>query len=107
MQKRIRDAQLLVKLFRKGDNFFRKRVNLFRKVVYSVRKANINKYHFLVTGSSFILCIALFPYHGDSSGAILEVPSEALLHLSVISRSSLGKMRQGTREGNLKIWCRV
>ena len=37
------DAQLLVKLFRKGDNFFRKRVNLFRKVGYSVRKANINK----------------------------------------------------------------
>ena len=46
----------------------------------------------------FILCIALFPYHGDSSGAILEVPSEALLHLSVVSRSSLGKMRQGIRD---------
>ena len=43
MQKRIGDAQLLVKLFRKGDNFFRKRVNLFRKVGYYVRKANINK----------------------------------------------------------------
>jgi hypothetical protein len=28
----------------------------------------------------FILCIALNPQSGDSSGAILEVPSEALLH---------------------------
>ena len=27
-----------------------------------------------------ILCIALIPQSGDSSGAILEVPSEALLH---------------------------
>ena len=52
----------------------------------------------MVTGSSFILCIALFPYHGDSSGAILEVPSEALLHLSVISQSSLGVFREGIRE---------
>ena len=51
-----------------------------------------------MVGSSFILCIALFPYHGDSSGAILEVPSEALLHLSVVSRSSLGGIREGIRE---------
>ena len=29
----------------------------------------------------FILCIALFPYYGDSSGAILGVRSAALLHL--------------------------
>ena len=28
-----------------------------------------------------ILCIALNPQSGDFSGAILEVPSEALLHL--------------------------
>ena len=48
---------------------------------------------------SAILCIALFPYYGDSSGAILEVPSEALLHLSVVSRSSVGGIRQGIREG--------
>ena len=27
-----------------------------------------------------ILCIALIPQSGNSSGAILEVPSEALLH---------------------------
>ena len=46
----------------------------------------------------FILGIALFPYYGDSSGAILEVPSEALLHLSVFSRSSVGGRRQGIRE---------
>ena len=59
---------------------------------------NINKKHFWRAGSSFILCIALFPYHGDSSGAILEVPSEALLHLSVVSRSSLGGIREGIRE---------
>ena len=50
----------------------------------------------------FILCIALFPYYGDSSGAILEVPSEALLHLSVFSRSSLGGIRQSIREGKEK-----
>ena len=59
--------------------------------------ANLNKTHFWRAGSSFILCIALFPYHGDSSGAILEVPSEALLHLSVISRSSLGKIGEDIR----------
>ena len=73
-------------------------IQLFRKVGYSARKANINKYHFLVTGSSVILCIALFPYHGDSSGAILEVPSEALLHLSVFSRRSVGVLWQDIRE---------
>ena len=28
-----------------------------------------------------ILCIALLPHYGDSSGAILEVPFKALLHL--------------------------
>ena len=50
----------------------------------------------------FILCIALNPQSGDFSGAILEVPSEALLHLSVISRSSLGGAREGIREVNLK-----
>ena len=50
----------------------------------------------------FILCIALNPQSGDFSGAILEVPSEALLHLSVISRSSLGEIWQGIREVNLK-----
>ena len=31
-----------------------------------------------------ILCIALFPQSGDSSGAILGVRSVALLHLQVI-----------------------
>ena len=29
----------------------------------------------------FVLCIALIPQSGDSSGAILEVPFKALLHL--------------------------
>ena len=32
------------------------------------------------SGPSFVLCIALTPQSGDSSEAILEVPSEALLH---------------------------
>ena len=47
-----------------------------------------------------ILCIALNPQSGDFSGAILEVPFKALLHavLSVVSRSSLGKIKQGIRE---------
>ena len=51
-----------------------------------------------MVGHSLILCIALFPYHGDSSGAILEVPSEALLHLSLVSRRSVGVLWQGIRE---------
>ena len=34
-----------------------------------------------VSETSFVLCIALTPQSGDSSDAILEVPSEALLHL--------------------------
>ena len=62
--------------FRMGDNYYRKAI--LRNSTFCDRK-------FL-----FLLCIALFPYYGDSSGAILEVPSEALLHLSVFSRSSLG-----------------
>ena len=37
----------------------------------------------------FILCIALFPYYGDSSGAILGVRSIALLH---------GGIAEGIRE---------
>ena len=47
-----------------------------------------------------ILCIAPNPQSGDFSGAILEVPFKALLHavLSVISRCSLGKIKQGIRE---------
>ena len=47
-----------------------------------------------------ILCIALNPQSGDFSGAILEVPFKALLHgvLSVVSRCSLGKIKQGIRE---------
>ena len=67
------------------------------------REGNLKKSAFfqlpLSRSSLFILCIALFPYYGDSSGAILEVPSEALLHLSVVSRSSVGGIRQGIREG--------
>ncbi len=48
-----------------------------------------------------ILCIALNPQSGDFSGAILEVPFKALLHgvLSVVSRSSVGGIREGIREG--------
>ena len=34
-----------------------------------------------VSGLLFVLCIALTPQSGDSSGAILEVPFKALLHL--------------------------
>ena len=49
----------------------------------------------------FILCIALFPYYGDSSGAILEVPSEALLHLSVVARCFEVRYKRGKRECNL------
>ena len=51
-----------------------------------------------------ILCIALNPHSGDFSGAILEVPFKALLHgvLSVVSRCSLGKIKQGIRE--VKEW---
>lgn len=62
------------------------------------REAILRKELFVGRKFLFILCIALFPYYGDSSGAILEVPSEALLHLSVFSRSSVGKIRQGIRE---------
>ena len=51
--------------------------------------------------SLFILCIALFPYYGDSSGAILEVPSEVLLHLSVIGRWNEARYKRGKRDGNL------
>ena len=36
----------------------------------------------LMRSSFLILCIALNPQSGDFSGAILKVPSEALLHLS-------------------------
>ena len=46
----------------------------------------------------FILCIALFPYYGDSSGAILKVPFKALLHLSEFSRLSVRKIGEGIRE---------
>ena len=73
-----------VKCFRNRVNFFKYSVNLFRKAI-------LRKVLFVGRKFLFILCIALFPYYGDSSGAILEVPSEALLHLSVFSRSSLGR----------------
>ena len=62
------------------------------------KEANLKNRYLLVIGYSLILCIALFPYHGDSSGAILEVPSEALLHLSLVSRRSVGVLWQGIRE---------
>ena len=45
-----------------------------------------------------ILCIALLPHYGDSSGAILEVPFKALLHLSEFSRLSVRKIGEGIRE---------
>ena len=44
-----------------------------------------------------ILCIALNPQSGDFSGAILEVPFKALLHLGLLPESN----REGTREVNL------
>ena len=46
------------------------------------RDGNLNKSTFLKFGSSYLysMCCA-FPQSGDSSGATLEVPSEALLHL--------------------------
>ena len=34
----------------------------------------------------FILCIALFPYYRDSSGAILEVPSKSTIYKKDIDR---------------------
>ena len=45
-----------------------------------------------------ILCIALFPHYGDSSGAILEVPFKALLHLDLLQH----KDSEGRGERNLK-----
>ena len=40
----------------------------------------------------FVLCIALTPQSGDSSGAILEVPFKALLHLPQREeRADIGK----------------
>ena len=50
-----------------------------------------------------ILCIALTPQNGDSSGAILEVPFKALLHgrLSVIGRWNRGRYKRSKRDGNL------
>ena len=51
---------------------------------------NLNKTHFFDFGSSFLysMCCA-FPQSGDSSGATLEVPSEALLHPWFFFGSSL------------------
>ena len=68
--------------FRKGLNLFSNRVNLFRKAILT--NSTLVGGEFL-----FILYIALFPYYGDSSGAILGVRSVALLH---------GKIGEGIRE---------
>ena len=51
---------------------------------------------------SAVLCIALFPQSGDSSGAILGVRSVALLHLgsSLVSRWSLARSIYTRYKGN-------
>ena len=84
--------------FRTLVNFFRNRINLFRKRILT---HGTFCWQGVESEFSFILCIALFPYYGDSSGAILEVPSEALLHLSVVGRWNRGRYKREKRDGNL------
>ena len=55
----------------------------------------------LSRSSLSILCIALTPQSGDFAGAILEVPSEALLHLSVVARCFEARYKRGKRKCNL------
>ena len=69
-------------LIKEIGNIFRTWGNLFRNAILTNST--------LVGGELlFILCIALFPYYGDSSGAILGVRSVALLH---------GGIAEGIRE---------
>ena len=44
----------------------------------------------IVEGTSFLFYVCAYPPSGDLSGAVLEVPSEALLHLkdTVLLRST-------------------
>ena len=51
-----------------------------------------------------ILCIALFPQSGDSSGAILEVPFKALLHLpNARNERTLERMMSSKPERDLLV----
>ena len=51
---------------------------------------------------NLILCIALTPQSGDSSGAILEVPFKALLHLPLArNERTLGNTRKRTQKKGL------
>ena len=51
-----------------------------RRAQYGLGRRNMLKHANGVSEQEFVLCIALTPLSGDSSDAILEVPSEALLH---------------------------
>ena len=53
-----------------------------RRAQYGLGRRNMLKHANEESGlrKDFVLCIALTPQSGDSSDAILEVPSEALLH---------------------------
>ena len=52
-----------------------------RRAQYGLGRRNMLKHANGVSELLFVLCIALTPQSGDSSGAILEVPFKALLHL--------------------------
>ena len=79
----------VVNLFRNGDNFFRDRDDFLGSNIPILHTIGGRAYpvrHYPVairlrTREEYaILCIALSPQSGDSSGAILEVPFKALLH---------------------------
>ena len=52
-----------------------------RRAQYGLGRRNMLNHANGVSELLFVLCIALTPQSGDSSGAILEVPFKALLHL--------------------------
>ena len=54
--------------------------------------------HFFEVWSCFLFYVLRFFLTMGIVRAQLEVPSEALLHLSVVSRSSLGGIRQDIRK---------
>ena len=51
-----------------------------RRAQYGIGRRNMLKHANGVSRILFVLCIALTPQSGDSSGTILEVPFKALLH---------------------------
>ena len=52
-----------------------------RRAQYGLGRRNMLKHAKRTSRILFVLCIALTPQSGESSGAILEVPFKALLHL--------------------------